>query len=139
MSSLFVFIPKISLPSPQVIINPFDPFENLFILKNEGNFPIHDISTNLEIILAIDSKNAQIHNVSLVGLPNNFKKLRPEKETSLNISLEKFFGNIELPFKKAEIRVTVNYRYFIWKLTQSFHFEMRKDIAGKSIWYPLSE
>ncbi len=137
-TSLLVFLPRISI-SPSVILDPQDPFKTPFIITNDGFFKIKDISVRTALIKVIDTNNTRFEGVGLESNINDQQRLRPSKQTNLNIHPNIFIHGIKAPFKEAEIGIAVDFQslYFFNK-SEVFKFRMATTTAGEANWIPIN-
>jgi hypothetical protein len=141
-SFLFLAYPRVSV-YPDKTLNPDDPFQTPFILKNDGYLPINDIHYSLSLEnIEFRQGNTLPHAYSGI---NETRIPRLATSGSSTISLKPFidllrqsFG-IFLPPKavtSAEIYIDVSYRSYLipYNFTDRIGFKTSVSSTGNYVW-----
>ena len=139
-SFLFLAYPRVSV-HPSKILNPNDPFQTPFILKNDGYLPIHDIhhSLSLENVEVGQTLRHVYSGIDETHIP------RLASNGSSTISLRPFIDllkqtiGISLPPKSvrsAEIYIDLSYRSYLIPYTFTDRIRFKADISstGEYVW-----
>jgi hypothetical protein len=136
----FLDYPRVSV-HPSSILNPNDPFQTPFILKNDGYLPIHDIhhSISLESVEVGQTLRRVYSGVDETHIP----RLAPSRSSTISlkpfIDLLKQTVGISLPPKSvtsAEIYIDVSYRPYLTPYTFTDRIRFKADISstGEYVW-----
>jgi hypothetical protein len=139
-SFLFLSYPRVSV-HPGSILNPNDPFQIPFILKNDGYLPIHDIhhALSLENIEVGQTLRHVYSGVDETHIP----RLAANRSSAISlkpfIDLLKQTVGIVLPPKSvtsAEIYIDLSYRSYLIPYTFTDHFGFKTGVSstGEYVW-----
>jgi hypothetical protein len=139
-SFLFLDYPRVSV-HPGSILNPNDPFQTPFILKNHGYLPIDDIhhSLSLEKVEVGQTLRHVYAGINETHIP----RLAPNRSSTISLTpfvdLLKQTVGILLPPKSvtsAEIYIDLSYRSFLIPYTFTDRIRFKADISstGEYVW-----
>lgn len=114
---------------PGEILNPYNPFETPFIIKNEGILPIKDIEYQLTIKEAIFNLGTIKGPLSLIRPSNKIPNLPSHKTTAIFLNAVGIYPPAK--FKSAMMSIDLSYKSFllphIFHNSYTFKTEIKKD------------
>lgn len=130
---LFLLYPRVSV-YPGESLDPYDPFQTPFIIKNDGYVPL----LNIEYVLGIEKiENIWGGGIQTLGLSRSnseIPKLSPNKSSTIIMNLLKFPPK---SVKYAEIYVIIKYRPYLIPFTFTEIVRFKADIktSGEYVWF----
>lgn len=139
LSAVALFLqlaPRVTV-SPAPSLDPSKPFNNPFVISNEGYLPIYDVTFRCRIREVRDEGNARI----IAPRGTSDMSVRPTlRVTEKSTIVCPFPFNFEHPLVGADIEIIVEYRpaFLFWRSEQSFRFGTAKNAEGNLIWFSRS-
>jgi hypothetical protein len=114
-----------------------NPFTTIFVLHNEGQFPMYEIDFDCTANDVQYANDVRAINNSGMASPHTVARLEANARTSTPCYLPLSFGKPLV----VEVTVSVSYRpsFFPFKRTAKFRFVARPNDRGGYSWMPMSQ
>ncbi len=130
--SVDYFSPRVSI-SPDISLNPYNPINTTFQVKNNGNFSISDFKSLILCKKIIDTRHVVMDDCFTFN-PETIDLIKPGRSTtitSLRFISKMFPGSII----SANIVIEFTYKpYFFYTVNDNINFRVLKSTTGKYHW-----
>jgi hypothetical protein len=132
--AIFALYPDISIYSGRSL-NPKDPFNSSFIIKNDSYYPIYDLTGDFVVSKVEFGLGNTIANYRSDMDSIHVEKLNRKSTTP--IIFKRSRHGLENSVYKADINILLSYKLPILsiKLSQTVPFSVEKTTTGKYLWF----
>lgn len=137
MATLYFFTWRLSV-TPGGSLKDKDPFKTMFILQNDGQFPVYDVTFSCftNAVKYPNSISVEEHQETYETF--DIPKLEANAQTSAPCSFD-----VHIPFAviTADISLTIKYRpsFYPFYKTQHFRFLAARKDDGSYLWSPIAK
>lgn len=135
LTGIFVVWPRLSV-YPGEALDPFQPFETPFIIKNDGYLPLFDIDYSIRAEKVKDMNNNSIINSTFTGLSIKIPKISANTSSAISIPIHQI---VVFPAKNityVELYFYITYKLSIIPITfkEARRFKTDRKSDGSFVW-----
>lgn len=137
VATVYFFTWRLSV-TPGVTLKDSDPFKTMFILQNDGQFPVYDVEFSCLTNFVKYPKGNKVTQLYERSETFDIPKLGANEKTSTPCLFDVY---VYLPPITADISLTVKYRpgFYPFHKTQHFRFLAARRDDGSYVWMPIAK